>query len=157
MATRQNIDFTGPAVSITDDPVNNKFIVTVSGGTPSDGSVTTAKLANGAVTAAKVAADVATQAELDAHAVDTTAVLSDVGKVIEMNNASANTVTIPANVFTAGDWFMVRQVGTGATSVAQGSGATQLPSTPTAVSGQWKSLSIHFRGTSGLSSAYVVE
>ena len=36
--------------------------------TPTDGSVTTAKIANNAVTAAKVAADVATQAELDAHA-----------------------------------------------------------------------------------------
>ena len=34
--------------------------------TPTDGSVTTAKIADGAVTAAKVAADVATQAELDA-------------------------------------------------------------------------------------------
>ena len=42
--------------------------------TPTDNTVSTAKIQNGAVTAAKVASDVATQAELDTHATDTTAV-----------------------------------------------------------------------------------
>lgn len=55
--------------------------------TPTDNTVSTAKLQDGAVTAVKVAADVATQAELDAHAADTTAIhgISDTAKLPGVN------------------------------------------------------------------------
>jgi uncharacterized protein (AIM24 family) len=56
-----------------------------------------------------------------------TLVLADAGKVIEMNNASANTVTVPPNssvAFPAGTIINVYRMGAGSTTVVQGSGVT---------------------------------
>jgi len=56
-----------------------------------------------------------------------TLVLSDAGKVVTMNNSSANTVTIPPNssvAFPIGTKIMITQLGTGSTTIAAGSGVT---------------------------------
>jgi hypothetical protein len=53
-----------------------------------------------------------------------TARASDLGGVIEMTAAGANTVTIPPDVFTVGQVLQVAQVGTGVTTISPGAGVT---------------------------------
>ena len=56
-----------------------------------------------------------------------TLVLTDAGKLIETNNASANTLTIPPNssvAFATGSQILVVQKGAGQTTLAAGSGVT---------------------------------
>lgn len=53
-----------------------------------------------------------------------TLVVGDVGKVIEMNVAGANTLTFPPDVFAAGDHGEVVQWGAGQTTATQGSGVS---------------------------------
>lgn len=77
-----------------------------------------------------------------------TLVNADRGKVVECNNASAVTVTVPNSIFAAGDWLEVHQVGAGVVSLVAGSGVTFRPSTPQAVAAQWKSLRVRFRSAS---------
>lgn len=72
-----------------------------------------------------------------------TPVLSDAGKIIEMNNPSANTVTIPPHTAVAypiNTVMEVFQYGAGVTSVVGGAGVTTRPTGPIAVSAQYKSL-----------------
>jgi len=52
-----------------------------------------------------------------------TLVAADNGKVVEMNKATANTLTVPSGVFTAGQQVLVTQYGAGQTTIA-GSGVT---------------------------------
>lgn len=52
-----------------------------------------------------------------------TLVAADNGQVIEMNKATANTLTVPSGVFTAGQQVLVTQYGAGQTTIA-GSGVT---------------------------------
>ena len=56
-----------------------------------------------------------------------TLVLADEGKVVEMNNASANTLTVPPNssvAFPIGAVIEVYRMGAGSTTVVAGSGVT---------------------------------
>ena len=56
-----------------------------------------------------------------------TLVLADGGKLVEMNNASANTLTVPPNssvAFPVGTQILVTQLGAGATTIVAGSGVT---------------------------------
>jgi len=56
-----------------------------------------------------------------------TLVLTDDGKVVEMNNASANTLTVPPNssvAFPVGAQILVLQTGAGQTTLAAGAGVT---------------------------------
>lgn len=56
-----------------------------------------------------------------------TLALADLAGIVEMNNAAANTVTVPPTSsvnFPAGWWTTVRQWGAGQTSIAQGAGVT---------------------------------
>lgn len=56
-----------------------------------------------------------------------TLVLSDAGKMIDMNVASANTITIPPNSsvpFDIGTQIIIRQKGAGQTTITAGSGVT---------------------------------
>lgn len=79
-----------------------------------------------------------------------TLVLADAGKIVEMNNAAANTLTVPPNstvAFIIGTIIEVCQVGAGITSVAAGAGVTFRPTTPIAVSAQWESLRLRKRAT----------
>lgn len=52
-----------------------------------------------------------------------TLVAADNGQVIEMNKATANTLTVPSGVFSAGQQVLVTQYGAGQTTIA-GSGVT---------------------------------
>lgn len=70
------------------------------------------------------AADVATVSINAQTGTTYTAVSGDKGKLVTMTNASANTLTIPASVFSAGDMLHIQQRGTGQTTIAQGSGMT---------------------------------
>lgn len=54
---------------------------------------------------------------------DYTLLATDNGKVVEMNKATANTLTVPSGVFTAGQQVLVTQYGAGQTTIA-GSGVT---------------------------------
>lgn len=54
---------------------------------------------------------------------DYTLVAADNGQVVEMNKATANTLTVPSGVFTAGQQVLVTQYGAGQTTIA-GSGVT---------------------------------
>lgn len=49
---------------------------------------------------------------------------SDADKMVEMNVGSANDLTVPANVFTAGQQILISQYGTGQTSLLAGPGMT---------------------------------
>ncbi len=56
-----------------------------------------------------------------------TLALTDDGKVVEMNNASANTLTVPPNssvAFPVGSQILVLQTGAGQTTLAAGAGVT---------------------------------
>ncbi|MCP4475354.1 MAG: hypothetical protein GY821_12480 [Gammaproteobacteria bacterium] len=53
-----------------------------------------------------------------------TTVLADAGSLIIMDNASANTITIPPDVYSIGAIFAVRQKGVGQTTIVEGSGVT---------------------------------
>ena len=52
-----------------------------------------------------------------------TLVSADNGKVVEINKATANTLTVPSGVFTAGQQVLITQYGAGQTTIA-GSGVT---------------------------------
>jgi hypothetical protein len=52
------------------------------------------------------------------------AVAGDNGKLIEMNVASANTLTINTSIFSAGNQFLVSQYGAGQTTITAGAGVT---------------------------------
>ena len=53
-----------------------------------------------------------------------TLVYADQLKTIEMNKATANTLTVPANVFVAGNQILITQYGAGQTTIAPGAGMT---------------------------------
>ena len=53
-----------------------------------------------------------------------TLVYADQLKTIEMNKATANTLTVPANVFVAGNQILITQYGAGQTTIAAGAGMT---------------------------------
>jgi len=56
-----------------------------------------------------------------------TLVVADGGKLVEMNNASANTLTVPPNssvAFAVGTQILVVQTGAGQTTLAAGAGVT---------------------------------
>ncbi len=53
-----------------------------------------------------------------------TLVATDNGQVVEMNKGTANTLTVPQNIFTAGQQVLITQYGAGQTTIAAGSGVT---------------------------------
>lgn len=55
---------------------------------------------------------------------DYTLVAEDNGQVVEMNKGTANTLTVPQNIFTAGQQVLITQYGAGQTTIAAGSGVT---------------------------------
>jgi hypothetical protein len=80
-----------------------------------------------------------------------TVVLADAGKVVEMSNASANTLTVPPDAsvpYPVGTYFHVRQGGAGQTTIAPGSGVT-LSSRGGALKlvGQWSEATLTKRAT----------
>lgn len=80
-----------------------------------------------------------------------TLVLADAGKVIEMNVAGANTLTIPPNssvAFPIGTVIEVHQYGAGQTTITPGSGVTILsPDGARKLRVQYASVSLRKRAT----------
>lgn len=80
-----------------------------------------------------------------------TLVLADAGKIVELNVAAANTVTVPPNssvAFPVGTLIEVSQYGAGGTTVAAGSGVTIVtPLASLAVAARYGSLSLRKRAT----------
>jgi hypothetical protein len=136
-------------------------------GTVTTGNVDAVVSASDETTAGKI--EIATQAEVDTGTDDTraitpaklfhssgnykavnaqtgttyTAVASDAGKLITMDNASANTLSINDSVFAAGDVVYVMQKGAGATTIA-GTASNNVVSDKTLVlAGQWAFAAIY--------------
>lgn len=80
-----------------------------------------------------------------------TLALSDKGKVVEMNNASANTLTIPPNssvAFDVGTYINLAQIGAGQTTVQGGSGVTiRQRQSKLKFAGQYATATLYKRGT----------
>jgi hypothetical protein len=55
---------------------------------------------------------------------DYTLTAVDNGQVVEMNKATANTLTVPSGVFSAGQQVLITQYGAGQTTIAAGAGVT---------------------------------
>jgi hypothetical protein len=61
---------------------------------------------------------------LDRKTASYTLVAGDNGKMIEMNVASANTLTIDSSIFSAGNQILISQYGAGQTTITAGAGVT---------------------------------
>lgn len=80
-----------------------------------------------------------------------TPVLADAGKVKQIDNAAAATVTLPPNssvAFAAGDWIAFSQGGAGTVSFAAGAGVTiRSAGSLTDLSGQWATATAYYMGS----------
>lgn len=80
-----------------------------------------------------------------------TLVASDINKIVEMNNGSANTLTVPPNSsveFPIGTRIDVVQYGAGTTTIAQGAGVTiRSKDSALDISGQYAGATLYKRGT----------
>lgn len=79
-----------------------------------------------------------------------TLVLSDQGKAVEMNNGSANTLTVPPNssvAFPTGTTILVIQTGAGQTTLAAGSGVTINATPGLKTRAQWSAATLVKRAT----------
>jgi hypothetical protein len=74
-----------------------------------------------------------------------TLVASDADKAVELTSASPVTVTVPANVFKAGQVVEVTRMGTGSVTLAQGSGMTVRTPGTLVLRVQYSSGSLRFR------------
>ncbi len=81
-----------------------------------------------------------------------TLILADARKAVEMDVASANTVTVPPNssvAFPIGTVVEVVQVGAGQTSIVEGSGVTVDTPGTLGLAGQWSTVWLRKRATDG--------
>jgi len=133
-----------------------------------DGLITTAKLADSAVTTAKILDSNVTTAKLASgppqagfrsvqNAATTasnnyTIQLSDLGKLVELNEASACTLTVPTNAsvaFAVGDRIDVLQVGAGQVTITPVSGTVTINGYDGGLklNGQWAAATLIKRAT----------
>lgn len=89
--------------------------------------------------------------EINLRTASYTLVLSDVSKIIEMNVAAPNNLTVPPNssvAFPVGTLIAVDQIGAGQTTIVPGSGVTIRSSGgATKIKGQYSSISLRKRAT----------
>ena len=79
-----------------------------------------------------------------------TMAISDQGKIIEMNDASANNLTVPANAtvpFPVGTYAYFTQYGAGQTTVVAASGVTIRSASGLLLASQYSTAKIYKRGT----------
>jgi hypothetical protein len=81
-----------------------------------------------------------------------TLALTDAGDIVEMNNAAANTLTIPANAsvaFAIGDVISITQFGAGVTTVTGDTGVTVngVSAGGATINSQYQGVSLYKRGT----------
>jgi hypothetical protein len=88
-----------------------------------------------------ILSDIATNAQSASY----TLVLADKGKLVEISNASANTVTVPPNssvAFPVGSQITVLQTGAGQTTIAAGVGVTVNSTPGLKLRAQWSSVTL---------------
>jgi len=89
--------------------------------------------------------------ELSSQTASYTLVAADAGKLVEVSNASANTLTVPPNssvAFDVGTQIVVVQQGAGATTVTAGAGVTlRSKDSALAIDGQYASAALIKRAT----------
>ena len=97
------------------------------------------------IAGAHAAIDAVTAQPINAQTGTTyTLVASDAGKLVTLTNSGAITLTVPANVFTAGQRVDCLVAGAGMVTATAGSGLT-LNGTPTLVSrAQWSAFTVLF-------------
>lgn len=79
-----------------------------------------------------------------------TLALTDAGKTVEMDVASANNLTVPPNstvAFPVGTVIEVCQVGAGQTTIVAGTGVTVRTPETLVMTGQWSTVSLRKRAT----------
>jgi hypothetical protein len=74
-----------------------------------------------------------------------TLVADDAHRTVEAKKATALTITVPPNVFSAGQKLKVLQSGAGQVTFAQGSGVTINSPTTLKTTGQWATVTLEFR------------
>lgn len=79
---------------------------------------------------------------------DYTLVAGDAGSIVEMNKATALTLTVPNSVFSAGQIVEICQIGAGQVTLAPASGVTLRSADGLKISDQYGSASIRFRSAS---------
>jgi hypothetical protein len=142
-----------------------QFVDALQDGTGIDsGAITSAKIASSAVTEAKIAVGSVTNTRIAADAVTTdklsgaakagfnsiqnaqagttyTLALTDLGKLVELNNGASITLTIPTNAsvaFAVGDRIDLLQTGAGQVTIAGAAGVTvNSESSKLKLAGQW--------------------
>ena len=113
-----------------------------------DSAVTTAKIADANVTSAKLGSIIIGSSSINAQTGTAyTLVLADAGKVITMNNSSANVVTIPPNSsvdFPEGTELEIVMKGAGQTKITGGSGVSVdgVSTASVKVTGQYASIRV---------------
>jgi hypothetical protein len=98
----------------------------------------------------KTLVDVKTQISTNAQAASYTLVLSDRDKIVEIGNASANTLTIPLNssvAFPIGTTILFVQTGAGQTTITPTGGVTINGTPGLKLRTQWSSATLIKRGT----------
>jgi hypothetical protein len=118
-------------------------------------SVTSGKIADGAVTTTKLAAGAASAGFNSAQNAQTgttyTLVLSDLGKLVELNNDAGITLSVPTNssvAFAVGDRIDLLQTGAGQVTVVGAVGVTlNSEGSKTKLAGQWAAATLIKRAT----------
>jgi hypothetical protein len=120
---------TGAATTIdTEDLTASRALVSDGSGKVAVSSVTSSEIGyvSGVTSAVQTQVDSKTAKLITTNrqTASYTLVLSDADKLVEMNVGSANNLTVPASVFSAGQQILLAQYGAGQTTIVAGSGMT---------------------------------
>lgn len=120
---------TGAATTITSsDLTASRAVVSNASGKVAVSSVTSTELGyvSGVTSAIQTQIDTKTNKLITANrqTASYTLVVGDADKLVEMNVASANNLTVPASTFSAGTQILLAQYGAGQTTIVAGSGMT---------------------------------
>lgn len=129
LATSKQDTITGAATTITaSDLTASRAVVSNASGKVAVSSVTSTELGyvSGVTSAIQTQIDTKTNKLITANrqTASYTLVASDADKLVEMNVASANNLTVPASTFSAGTQILLAQYGAGQTTIVAGSGMT---------------------------------
>jgi hypothetical protein len=128
LATKQ-ATITGAATTIdTEDLTASRALVSDASGKVAVSDVTATELGylDGVTSAVQTQVDAKTAKLITTNrqTASYTLVLADADKLVEMNVATANNLTVPASVFSAGTQILLAQYGAGQTTIVAGAGVT---------------------------------